>query len=608
MMEVRQRKNAQRQRNISSSSSPDNGGSDDSYNNEKKTYNKSTSSILKNSKYDEYSWFIIFLTALTYFIYTRGGNNTRGGLLSSFSKPYTVISSSISVGSDNQNENEKLLKSIFYVANTQHDNIQHQYGGEKALTLEYNSRLEVILSSPLDTHIFHGDDKECISSNTDDNDQQQQSAIPYLSHLSSTTWVHDEELGRGYLLLADVGRSGRIWRWEVGGGPITIGRSLHMERSGCRSGLWISDGSDNVSSSCPENLFGDSKSCVQSSSTTSLITSKLLGSASLAVELTRNADRASAGQNIIVAEWGERRIVRVEHESGARTPLVTVVPTSTQGSGEKRRVYQPNHLMYTPFGDLLFSDNFELDDDATNNSATTTIPIHVGAVYRKKEAVHIPAIPVEESRNAHSWIGTTPDNSDDDKSIDILFQTYSGVIEGMALGLDYSTLYVLVTIEDSPSSWMKTVYKLSLSTDDEDDEDEDSEVATRSVAKKGGVTVLYQMSSTECKEANTSSSTTSGSKLAVDEKGTIYIITCPTTLTLLQESGSVVGTLDLDHLLQKNSEEPQQAVTMPFTSVSFGEDGYLYITSANKLMRVKSRIGGLSLPTNMVVPPPLKKK
>jgi len=214
-MEVRQRKNAQRTRgNISSSSSPDNdSGDDDSYNNEKKTYNKSTS-ILKNSRYDEYAWFIIFLTALTYFIYTRGGNNTRGGLLSSFSKPYTVISSSISVGSDNQNENEKLLKSIFYIANTQH--IQQQDGSEKMLTLEYNRRLEVILSSPPDTYIFHDDDKECISSaNTSD---EQQSAIPYLSHLSSTTWVHDEELGRGYLLLADVGRSGRIWRWEVGGG------------------------------------------------------------------------------------------------------------------------------------------------------------------------------------------------------------------------------------------------------------------------------------------------------------------------------------------------------------------------------------------------------
>ena len=53
---------------------------------------------------------------------------------------------------------------------------------------------------------------------------------------------------------------------------------------------------------------------------------EIIGSASLAVELTRNAERSSAGSNIIVAEWGERRIVCVEGSTGARTPLVTLVP------------------------------------------------------------------------------------------------------------------------------------------------------------------------------------------------------------------------------------------------------------------------------------------
>eukprot|EP01083_Nonionella_stella_P202207 738940_1 len=87
----------------------------------------------------------------------------------------------------------------------------------------------------------------------------------------------------------------------------------------------------------------------------------------------------------------------------------------------------------------------------------------------------------------------------------------------MALGLDYSTLYVLVTTEDDSSGWMKTVYKLSIGTD-EDDDDDDREEAS-SGAEKGDVTVLYQRSSTDCKDdMNTSSSSTSGYKLAVDEK------------------------------------------------------------------------------------------
>ena len=78
---------------------------------------------------------------------------------------------------------------------------------------------------------------------------------------------------------------------------------------------------------CPENLFGDAAaSCTSSSSSSTEASSvartsdrpPLLGSASLAVELTRNSERSSQGKNLVVAEWGERRIARVEGETGAR--------------------------------------------------------------------------------------------------------------------------------------------------------------------------------------------------------------------------------------------------------------------------------------------------
>lgn len=612
--EVRRRKNAQKPASTTSSSFNDDNGSGVPSEEKKRPRQgasiKHTSSIIINSKYDEYAWFIVFLTALTYFIITRGGNSNRGGLLSKFSKPYDVVASSVSVGTNNKQENEKLLRSIFYVANTQ----RQDDDDEQILTLEHNRRLEVILSSPPDIiESIHGDD-ECIGSNDKDNNgsDSKQQPVPYLSHLSSTTWVHDEELGRGYLLLADVGRSGRIWRWEVGGGPITIGRSLHMERSGCRSGLWVDyEGSGKVDGTnatlCPENLFG--KSSCPSTSTTTNHHPPLLGSASLAVELTRNADRASAGQHIIVAEWGERRIVRVEGESGARTPLVTLVPYQSSNGEEEheqsqwRRVYRPNHLMYTPFGDLLFSDNFVSDTMHLNNDNSSTMSNHhVGIVYRRKEAVHIPGIAVEQSRDAHGWKSTTGEEDDvGDDNIDILFQT-TGVIEGMALGLDYSTLFILVTSQtNGHSGGTKTVYKLSISAEDDDDEDNDEDNVE---GDENYATILYQMTSADCKDnagdtRHDDMYSSSGSKLAVDEKGTLYLIACPSSLTLLsQEDGSVVGTLSLDHL--------QKTQTTTYTSVSFGEDGYLYITSPNELMRVKSRVGGMSLPTDMVVPPPLK--
>ena len=612
--EVRRRKNAQKPASsIPSSSFNDDNGSGVLSEGKKRPRQGASieKSMIINSKYDEYAWFIVFLTALTYFIITRGGNSSRGGLLSKFSKPYDVVASSVSVGTTNKQENEKLLKSIFYVANTQRQDDDEQI----ILTLEHNRRLEVILSSPPDIiESFHGDD-ECIGSNDKDNNGSKQQPVPYLSHLSSTTWVHDEELGRGYLLLADVGRSGRIWRWEVGGGPITIGRSLHMERSGCRSGLWVDyyegsgkeGGGTNNATVCPENLFGKS-TCSKTSLTAASDHPPLLGSASLAVELTRNADRASAGQHIIVAEWGERRIVRVEGESGARTPLVTQVPYQSNGEEgheqpQWRRVFRPNHLMYTPFGDLLFSDNLVSDTLCLNNNISMMSNHHVGVVYRRKEAVHIPGIAVEQSRDAHGWKSTTGEEDDvGDDNIDILFQT-TGVIDGMALGFDYSTVFILVTSQtnDQPG-WTKTVYKLSISAEDDDDEDNDGDNVEED---ENYVTILYRMTSTDCKDNHAGDArhddlySSSGSKLAIDEKGTLYLIACPSSLTLLsQEDGSVVGTLSLDHL--------QKTQTTTYTSVSFGEDGYLYITTPNELMRVKSRVGGMSLPTDMVVPPPLK--
>lgn len=65
-------------------------------------------------------------------------------------------------------------------------------------------------------------------------------------------------------------------------------------------------------------------------------------------------------------------------------------------------------------------------------------------------------IAAEQSRDAHGWKGPTSEvnHGDDNVGIDILFQS-SGVIEGMALGLDFSNLCVLVTTRKNDSSWAK---------------------------------------------------------------------------------------------------------------------------------------------------------
>lgn len=543
-------------------------------------------------EYDEYVWFAVFVFAASYFVITRrsgGMHHSRSGLLSSFSKPYQISASSVAV----IGHHEDTVRSIFYIAKNQKGTT-----GSSSLALAYNHQLEVVLSSPPDLYCMKDATDECIKQQCKKRINNEQSSIPFLSHLISTTWVHDEDLGRGYLLLADVGRSGRIWRWEVGGGPITIGRSLHMERSGCRSGFWVSSDDGLITNgTCPENIFSGSVSyCSKTPSAQK--SPPFLGSASLAVELTRDAERSSVGKNIAVAEWGEKRIVRVEGETGARTPLVVLVPPpklhdkveleeegQEKGADESEevsvsewvRVQRPNHLTYTPFGDLLFSDNRN----------------DVGIVYRLKEAVHVQPIPAEQSREAHSWERTAREDQAYQDNIDILFQT-DAAVEGLALSSDYSLLYILVANHAS-----KTVYRLSLDSDD--DEDDGSGDATSDEPKKDErktLSVFYSFSFEDCDKDhivyNGNAYSSVGSKLSVDAKGTLYLITCSSTVTLLsKEHGTVVG-----NLTAQGSE--------PFTSICFGEDGYLYITSPHELRRVKTRIGGMALPTNLVVPQPSK--
>ena len=550
---------------------------------------------LGKKEYDEYAWFAVFLFAASYFILTRRGggiHHSRGGLLSSFSKPYPISASSVSVVGDH----EEIIRSIFYIAKYQKDVTL------SSLELAPNHQLELVLSSPPDIYCATETTNKCNSNyNQEQCDKESdnvQQTMPFLSHLTSTTWVHDEDLGRGYLLLADCGRSGRIWRWEVGGGPITIGRSLHMERSGCRSGLWVNGEKEkmnlNNDTSCPENTFsGSVSSCSEVAYTQNSTSPPLLGSASLAVELTRDAERSSVGKNIIVAEWGERRIVRVEGETGARTPLVVLVPPQKQYGqyeveggeleemeasnkvGQEKlqeweRIQHPNHLTFTPFGDLLFSDN-------RNN---------IGLVYRLKEAVHVEPIPTEESRDAHGWERSSKEDQTEQSNIDILFQS-DGAIEGLALSSDYSLLYVLAA---SPVG--KIVYQISLDSDDNEVDSGDVNNDKPGDVEKSKISVFYSMTFEDCDDS-VQSGHTPGSKLSVDEDGILYMISCPSTVTLLSRESKEQG-ITIGKLSSQGSE--------PFTSIDFGEDGYLYITSQTELRRLKSRKGGMLIPTNLVVP------
>src|SRR6056300_1995380 len=72
----------------------------------------------KSKEYDEYAWFAVFLLAAAYFVITRRGggiHHSRGGLLTSFSEPYEISTSSVSVSPGRNSNHEEMMSSIFYI-------------------------------------------------------------------------------------------------------------------------------------------------------------------------------------------------------------------------------------------------------------------------------------------------------------------------------------------------------------------------------------------------------------------------------------------------------------------------------------------------------------
>jgi hypothetical protein len=227
----------------------------------------------------------------------------------------------------------------------------------------------------------------------------------------STTWRDDEDLGRGYILISTSGGNGKIFRWETGGGPIAIGRTLSLTDSGCRSNHYR----DCTTSPPIITSENDSASRSRSSSAGDVeLFQNNFGSGGIVIDTHHQPPR------IIVAEWGEGRISRLE-ENGARTPLVIEVPTTTTtitGSGSDsisqtsvdgqdevsskagyERLVNPIKLLMTPYGDLMI-----LDSRCPHRAVLDEGCGRDDIVWRLQKAVKIPSLPsLPVSREAHYW-------------------------------------------------------------------------------------------------------------------------------------------------------------------------------------------------------------
>lgn len=335
----------------------------------------------------------------------------------------------------------------------------------------------------------------------------------------ASTWKHDAELGRGFLLLSQAHEQGRIWRWERGGGPIPIGKSLAMDPSGCRS-----------KSHCKE-------------------ANAQHGSGGVAIDFHKQESFREG--SLVVAEWGEGRIVRLEEETGARTPLVINVPDACKhASARPKRVEQVAQMLYTPFGDLIF-----VEPDCS-------------AVMRLQQAAHVP--PLESSmtsRVAHKWNSTRHEHP-----INVLYkETDVG-----AISLDAKGEGLFVTVKSDDGSVL--LVQLSLLEDEDDEED---------VSADAGDTVRIVFNLTA--EANLVEPPRA---MTVDETGHVFL-TIPTGVLIVEEGRNVLGKL---------------ATPTPITSLTLGEDKYLYVTTPTQLLRISVRHGPPKYPTKLVPKKPTIKK
>jgi hypothetical protein len=275
------------------------------------------------------------------------------------------------------------------------------------------------------------------------------------------------------------------------------------------------------------------------------------GSGGLAVDFYQQ-DSFRQG-SLVVAEFGEGRIVKLEEDTGARTPLVINVPDACKhASAKSRRLQRPTSMLYTLAGDLLFMES-------TASCST---------VMRLNQAAHVP--PLESamtSRIAHKW-NTTHHNH----SIDVL---YRGADLG-SMALDFKGEGLYLTVKRNDDSVLLVHFSLA-----EDDNNDNEEEAGQVSDKRLGLlydtaTVTFNLTDAGVGEPPAA--------MAVDESGNVFLA-ISTGILVLKDGKKILGKLD---------------TPTPVTSLTLGEDKYLYITTSKQLLRILVRHGPPKFPTNLV--------
>jgi hypothetical protein len=378
----------------------------------------------------------------------------------------------------------------------------------------------------------------------------------------ATTWVEDEEIGRGYLLLSTSAGNGKVFRWEAGGGPIAIGRTLHLQDSGCRSNLY---------QKCSVDGTGNTASTTKNPN-------RHTGSGGITVD-TFHSDSLPF---LMVAEYGEGRVVRLE-ENGARTPLIietqqhTTLANGTTVEGQNR-LSRPFRLLVTPYGDLM------VVDDATAFGKGFVL-------WRLPKASDVPALPsLSVSREAHAW------NRNNSTGIpQVFFQSIA--MGGMVLDPSGQGLYVTTMDRDSSSV---IVVRLPLLEDLDDHENESEEEKERDNEQIDSTDDSKDAIGAEEERASralgsrqsklvfdyTAHARAPGA-IEVDNNGNLYMAV---------ENGILVVSKSKDFVAKIAFSADEKIVDL-----TLGSDKFLYIAMESKLARIRVPNYPLEVKTDLLI-------
>jgi gluconolactonase len=219
-------------------------------------------------------------------------------------------------------------------------------------------------------------------------------------------WVDDEAASIGYLLYSDT-RQNKILRWDEGKGLFTVGKTLHTDRSGCKSNLEHCDSLGEAGSN---------------------------GLLRMNPSLMPDSTLAESRIDLLACQHGERAISLIR-DNGTRT----LVAAHFRG----KRFNSPNDMVWSPEGNLYFTDptyGLKLADNVT--SLPRELPFNGVYMIRAED--------IKEAVRSDS-----PTNNV------VLLTNKMSMPNGLAFSPDFGKLYV--TNSDRKDSYIKV---FDISADD----------------------------------------------------------------------------------------------------------------------------------------------